>query len=135
MKPTGIFERVRFLESRLDRMEAVILRQDADIRRIIREAPAIPEALPEAMEPIRRRMAEIAAEVAVDNGLTLAELRGDSREFAVSHPRQFAMLMMSDAGHATNAIGRFFKRDHSTVAHGIKAARERVRRMEEGRGE
>lgn len=134
MKPTGIFERVRFLESRLDRMEIIILEQDKLIRDQKKEIGLI-HGGHLRVEPGRMQLAQIAADVAADNGLTLAELQSSNREFAISHARQYAMMLMFDAEFSTPQIGRFFGRDHSTVAHGIKAARERVRRLEEGRSE
>lgn len=127
MKPTGIFERVRFLESRIDRMEAIILAQDQAIARLTKSTFGAPEAPPLLAEPGLRHMAEIAAAVAADNGLTMAEMRGPSRAFEVAHPRQFAMMLMADAGHSQSAIGRFLGRDHTTVCTGIRAARARVR--------
>lgn len=126
MKPTGMFERVRFLESRLDRLEDIILAQDQQIRDLQRGF-AVTAASPEFAAPGMRGMIEIAASVAADNGLTLAELRGDIRAFEVSRPRQYAMKLMADAGHSQSAIGRFFGRDHTTVMHGIRAAKARAK--------
>lgn len=126
MKPSGIFERVRFLESRLDRMEAVILAQDQTIRRLLAERAHRPEPAPAHAEPSRRHMAEISAMVAADNGLTVAELCGPGRAWDIVRPRQYAMMLMADAGHSQVAIGRFLGRDHTTVMHGIRAARARM---------
>ena len=110
MKPSGIFDRVRFLESRIDRMEAIILAQDQHIRALLRGAQMTNDA-PRMIEPGKLRMAEIAAEIAADNGLTLAQMKDATSAWAVSHPRQFAMMVMSDAGYSASAIGRFFTND------------------------
>lgn len=124
MKPTGIFDRVRFLESRLDRLEVVILEQDRIIRAQGR-ALGMREESPLYVEPGHRTLVRIASEVAADNGLTLAELKSGSRAYAVSRPRQYAMMLMMDAGYSANGIGRFFGRDHSTVISGARAAKAR----------
>ena len=123
MKPTGMFERVHMLERRIDRLEAVILRQDEELRALRTSAP---ERAPEAMEPNSKRMHDIAAEVAADNGLTMAELRSAAKSVDIAHPRQYAMMLMVDAGHSQAAVARFFGKDHTTVMHGVKAARARM---------
>jgi chromosomal replication initiation ATPase DnaA len=121
----GIFDRVCFLEGRLDRLEAALLAQDeiiCDLSRALgRVAPP-----PRAMEPMSRNMAQIAAEVAGDNGLTLAELKSRSKGQEIVRPRQYAMMLMADAGHSLPSIGRFFGLDHTTIWHGVKVARARV---------
>lgn len=124
MKPSGIFDRVRFLESRLDRLEVVILEQDKIIRAQGRLL-GMREDNPLHVEPGRRALVKIASEVAADNGLTLAELQSDSHAYAVTRPRQYAMMLMIDAGYSTSEIGRFFRRDHTTVISGARAARAR----------
>ena len=124
MKPTGIFDRVRFLEGRLNRMEVILLEQDKIIRDQNRALGLALDA-PQHVEPGKRAMVRIASDVAADNGMTLAEMRSDSRAFAVAHPRQYAMMLMWEAGYSASEIGRFFGRDHSTVASGINAARKR----------
>ena len=128
MKQSGIFDRVRFVESRVDRMEAIILAQSEALH-LLESAMGVRKAIAPNAEPIQRRMAQIAIDVAADNGLTLAELRSKRREYAVSRPRQFAMLEMSKAGFPANSIARFFGVDHTTVLHGIKVAAERLAAM------
>ena len=124
MKPSGIFDRVRFLESRLDRLEVILLEQDKIIRAQGR-ALGMCENTPQNVEPGRRALIKIASEVAADNGLTMAELQSDSHAYAVAHPRQYAMMLMLDAGYSASEIGRFFRRDHTTVISGARAARAR----------
>lgn len=124
MKPSGIFERVRFLEGRLDRLEIILLEQDKIIRAQCR-ALGLAVENPLHVEPGRRALVRIASDVAADNGLTLAELQGDSRAYTTSRPRQYAMMLMIDAGYSASEIGRFFRRDHTTVISGARAARAR----------
>lgn len=124
MKPSGIFDRVRFLESRLDRLEVVLLGQDKIIRAQGRLL-GLREDNPLHVEPGRRALIKIASDAAADNGLTLAELQSDSRSYSVTRPRQYAMMLMLEAGYSASEIGRFFRRDHTTVLHGIRAAKAR----------
>lgn len=124
-KPAGIFDRVCFMEGRLDRLEALLLAQDEVIAELSRAVGRIQQP-PKAMEPVQRRMALIAAEVAGDNGLTVAELKSRRRGHEIVHPRQYAMLMMVEAGHSLASIGRYFGLDHTTVWHGVNAARLRI---------
>lgn len=80
----------------------------------------------------RRRMAEIAKAVAMRSGLQVDDLRNASRVRPLCDARQEAMLQMVEAGFTTTQVGRFLRRDHSTVVHGVQVAR--ARRMEERLG-
>ena len=124
-RPTGIYERVQFLESRLDRLEVIILEQDRQLRALGVEKP------PQMLEPATRKMADIVGEIASDNGLTLAEIRRKTLAHAISHPRQYAYAVLLDAGFSSPAIARFFKVDHSTVIDGAKKARARMTKAPE----
>lgn len=73
----------------------------------------------------RRTMAGIAQSLAAERGFTLDLLRNADRTKAISHARQEAMLRMVEAGFTTTQIGRFLRRDHSTVVHGAQVARTR----------
>ena len=117
----GIYERVQFLESRLDRLEVIILEQDRQLRALGVDKP------PSMIEPTTRRMAEIGGEIASDNGLTLVEIRRKTYAHAISHPRQYAFAVLLDAGFSSPAIARFFGGlDHSTVLKGAEKARARM---------
>ena len=72
-----------------------------------------------------KSMLGIASAAAQSARLPLADLRGPSRARGVVWVRQDAMFLMHQAGFSTTQIGRFFHRDHSTVLHGINAARSR----------
>lgn len=130
MKQPGIFDKVRALESLVDRLSVSILDQGQRIRDLERGL-RFRDAAPAMAEPGRRQIAQIAAEVAADNGLTLAELRSGTKAFEVSHPRQFAMMLMADYEHSHSAIGRYFGLDPSTVGHGVRAARARMAKAAE----
>lgn len=119
-RPSGIYDRVQWLESRLDRLEVIILEQDRQLRALGADKP------PAMIEPGTRKMAAIVGEIASDNGLTLADIKSKTMAHAVSHPRQYAYAVLLDAGYSAAAIGRFFKRDHSTVLSGAEKARARM---------
>lgn len=80
----------------------------------------------------RRRMADIATAVAAERGFKLDDMRNASRVKPLANARQEAMLQMVEAGFTTSQIGRFLRRDHTTVMHGSRVAR--LRRLEEGHG-
>lgn len=73
----------------------------------------------------RMSMRDIAAEVAAEYGMTVADLKRRSRCHWISHTRQEAMRRMFDAGYSLPQIGRLFGLDHTTVLHGVRAARAR----------
>ena len=68
-----------------------------------------------------KRMADIAAEVAQANGLTLAELKSRNRAQRIARPRQEAMAKIHQTGRYTlTQIARFFGMDHTTVLYGVR---------------
>ena len=74
----------------------------------------------------RRRMFNMAAFMANANGLTVDDFTGPERARHVSWPRQEFMLAAHEAGYSMPQIGRFLgSRDHTTILHGIRAARKR----------
>lgn len=80
----------------------------------------------------RRSMANIACAVAMERGFKLDDLRNASRIQPIAQARQEAMLLMVEAGFTTTQIGRFLRRDHTTVIHGARVARQR--RLGDGLG-
>ena len=60
--------------------------------------------------------------------VTLDLLTSPFRWEPLSTTRQAFMAAASDAGFTQSEIGRFLGRDHKTVAHGIRAHRDRERR-------
>ena len=121
----GVFDRMLDLEKRVSRLEDIIVRQDAIIRAQAK-ALGVAQDTPARIEPGSLSLVQIASSVARDNGLTLDELRSKSRENAISHPRQHAFALMTEAGFSASRIARFFGVDHTTVCHGVKAARRRA---------
>lgn len=63
--------------------------------------------------------------IAEETGFTIDHLRGRRGPLALSAARQDAYAMARDAGATASQIGVFFRRDHSTVLHGIETARGR----------
>ena len=134
MKPAGMFERMAMAEAKAARLEAMVRRQAMDIQILQAQvaslsgkaaAQQIAGQAPALIAPTVRRMADIAAEVATENLLTVSTLRSPSKVAAIAHPRQEAMLRMIEAGYSTPQIGRFFSKDHTTVIHAARVARAR----------
>lgn len=68
---------------------------------------------------------EIQRAVADHFGLTLADLIGPARDRKTSRPRQVAMWLCREiTGKSMAEIGRAFRRDHTTVMHGLHAIDE-----------
>jgi chromosomal replication initiator protein len=66
-------------------------------------------------------MRDILAEVAERNDVTVADLKGPSRQRRCAWPRFEAMYLMHQAGHSLPEIGRFLgNRDHTTALHGCR---------------
>lgn len=80
-------------------------------------------------------LVELAASVAIRHGITIGQLRGDTKHFRFSHARQEAYWLARQiknskgtSRYSLPAIGKFFRRDHSTVNHGIAAHEKRMAR-------
>lgn len=71
----------------------------------------------------------ILRQVAEDYGVTVNDLRGDSRAPRFSHPRQIAYVRLRDETNMSlPVIGRVMGGKHHTTVHkGIAAARARIR--------
>lgn len=65
----------------------------------------------------RARIAEVVGVVCEGEGVTLADMKSDSRVHRLAHPRQIAMFLARDmTPHSYPAISRWFgDRDHTTV--------------------
>lgn len=72
------------------------------------------------------RLCLLALAVVRLNRMSLADLLGKDRAARLVRPRQLFMLRAAEAGFSTMRIGRFLGRDHTTVMHGIRAARARL---------
>lgn len=64
-------------------------------------------------------MLHLAEKVAAEGGLTVAEILVQDRRRPVSLVRDRIMGELRQAGYSTPEIGRFLKRDHTTVMAGI----------------
>ena len=71
---------------------------------------------------------DVIGQVCLQCHRTKSALLGRDRSYEQAHPRQLAMLLIRELcpNLSAPAIGRVFNRDHSTILHGIKQARERV---------
>ena len=147
----SIAERLGMADARDARLESRVLKQDAVIEALnakvarleaamrgISHPPAKPKDVEIEENPAMlasvlsaAKMSEIAARVALIHDLTVVELRSPVRTINISHPRQEAMLIMHEAGYSMPRIGRFFSRDHTTVLHGIRAAKARMAKAPE----
>ncbi len=82
--------------------------QPTDIVRLMREQCATKET-----------MARIAKNVAEKHQISGHEMRSQRRLAPLVRARQEAMHLMKEAGYSTPQIGRYFRRDHTTVLHGV----------------
>lgn len=72
-------------------------------------------------------IAEVIDATARAHGLTAAQLVSEARTRAISEARQMAMLIARQVvGQSFPVLARAFHRDHTTILHGISAARARV---------
>lgn len=146
MKQISLSDRIGMSEARNAKIETRLIRQEALIAALVERVARLEAALKTALrkprpddEPLPEReeinqallssarMSEIAARVAAAYKLSMAEIKGPFRQVRIAHPRQEAMRIMYEAGYSAPRIGRFFKRDHTTVLHGVKAARLRAK--------
>jgi len=72
--------------------------------------------------PIR----EIAEAVAVEAGVSAAEIMGRGKSPEVAHPRQEVMRRARALGLSYPRIARFWGMDHTSVMHGVAAAEARL---------
>ena len=78
-------------------------------------------------------MAEAASIVALEHGLTVAELRSRTRSWRIAHPRQAAMALMRAQTRPSGKprfsyqqIARYFgMHNHSTCVHALRVIRAR----------
>lgn len=75
----------------------------------------------------------IVVDVCAETGVSMEEIFGSDRTRYVAHARQECFLRIRDATELSLPyIGRLFKRDHTTVLHGIRAAENRRSRRLSG---
>lgn len=75
------------------------------------------------------RVTMILKGVAREYGLTINDLRGESKCRHIAHPRQIAYIRLRDETNLSYpAIGRIMgNRDHTTILKGEQAARARLK--------
>lgn len=106
------------LALRLARLEARVARLEGPAG-----APPAPAAEPAPPPPPRLRA--IIAATAAECGVTEAQLLSSQRKFALA--RQVAMYLARSLTPASlPAIGRAFRRDHSTVLHAVRLIEARA---------
>ena len=62
--------------------------------------------------------------IALDHCVSVKEIMSPNQQRHVAHARFAAYVALRDRGLSMPQIGRFFKRDHTTVLHGIRRAKE-----------
>ena len=87
-------------------------------------APDGPEYGADRRRPGRIPLVEVRAACA-EAGLDRQAAISRDRRPEVTRRRHEAWRILRDAGHSYPRIGRAFGRDHSTVVHGVRVARER----------
>lgn len=67
-----------------------------------------------------RTLHQIATEVCIRHNITLFEMRSASRGRTLARARQEAyFLCVQETTHSLPVIGRFFHKDHTTIAYGV----------------
>ena len=107
---------------RVSTLEAQGAAQAATIAALVGRITALQAAL---AVPRAVSMAHIAKDAAAAHGITARQIRSSSQARCISWPRQVAMSKMREQGFSFEAIAEFWGMDHTTVMHGIKAAKGR----------
>ena len=120
-------ERARVIN--LAQLEAAGIVHRAEIRanEIIRSANAkaslpAPEPEPSGEPIVRRTIHVIASEAAANIGVTLTEIRGHNRSKHMTGKRHqvIAAVYVERPDLSLPYIGKFFKRDHSSILNAVK---------------
>lgn len=92
----------------------------------------ISEGAIETVDTTKRRSVspkQVVDTVAKYYNLTSKDLYGKSREKDIKNARQIAMYLMNDQlGLSTVKIGNEFKKDHTTIMHGIKVVKTALKK-------
>ena len=73
----------------------------------------------------------VLKEIADLHGVSLELMKGDARNGNLVKARQHAYYELHLLGFSSSHVGRIMRRDHSTVLHGIRVHKDRMRRMDE----
>lgn len=140
-------ERLGIVEEAAARREYVRRHQEAIQRRMAlprepvvrRNLTPFPRPRPDPQHPgyppmdhtTTVRLMDVVRAVSVESGIKVSELMGLHRRRRVSWPRQVAMFVIHCHCHCTlSQIGRFFRRDHTTVMHAIQVMHKRLQNDE-----
>ena len=82
------------------------------------------------MMSAKERAAPLIQQILDRTDVTSGELCSDIRTARISNVRQLIMAALHDRGFTTTEIGALLGRDHTTVCHGIRAAKARAAKME-----
>lgn len=74
------------------------------------------------------KMMEIVAE---KYGATFGEIIGTTRAKYVVNARRAIVMILHESGMSANAIGRLMHRDHTTILHAIKCAKQEREELEQ----
>ena len=74
----------------------------------------------------RERVHSIVRDVAAEYEVAAKDIFGTTRLRPAAWARQEVFRRLNDFGYSLSWIGRVFDRDHTTVLHGVRAARTRA---------
>lgn len=116
---------IRELEGGLNRVLLMAEMRNVSPDEIINEGVVAPE------DPIKRRSVspkQVVDKVAKYYNLSSKDLYGESRVKDIKNARQIAMYLMNEQlGLSTVKIGNEFKKDHTTIMHGIKVIKTQLK--------
>lgn len=91
-----------------------------------RRLPAVSPHKPHIPPSIKSTADRIEGVVCDEYGVTLAQMRGQSRKAHIVRARHEAWLRMREmTGMSYPGIGRRYGRDHASIIHGCERAKER----------
>lgn len=98
-----------------------------DFMEVCRDAMVTADViLPGRWNKKRRTVRDFVEEVSTETGVPVAAILSKNRTRKFCVPRQEVFLRAHEYGLSLSHIGRVFDRDHTTILHGIRAARKRI---------
>ena len=114
-------------EARIASLELQLAEAVARIEALEAAPPKVrqpPKIMDRAEHAQRKRIREIASEVAARYGVTVERMRSHDKRRVFMAPRWEAWALCQDERFSTPVIGRYFGgRDHTTILHGIRQHR------------
>lgn len=74
-------------------------------------------------------LSELVREASQLSGVPVSEIMGKTRKQPITRIRQYAMWKARQQNYTLEAIGHFFGRDHTTIAHAVERIDNRMRRL------